>query len=522
MAGDIMTANRRRGRALGLLATAILSLAPALSIAPVARAAQDEPKPAREPSAPQPPLDLPAHVETRHTIQLGQRSLDYRAVAETIALTDAKGSETASVFTISYLADPKPGQLRPVAFLFNGGPGAAAVFLHLGAVGPRVMEDTPTGAVPNPPVRIVDNPSTWLDFTDLVFVDPVGTGFSRGRGKDDNPSKPFWNVHADIESLDSIVRLWLTKHERWSSAVYLVGESYGGFRVGAMAKSLPRDEGITPSGIIMISPALDTAMLNPDPAALIAGAVELPTFAASAAALSGKADFDTAPAERFALTDYLTGLAAIKGVPPPGDPFIAKVAAMIGLPEDIVRRERGWVGKEVFAHELRRGQNEVLSLYDATITRPSPGNPWDQTAGDPILDHAIAAYTAAFNAYAPDGLGYHTELPYRVLPMTVNRQWSFDGAREGQDGLGLALSGLQTDLLEHPATKVLIANGRYDLVTPYFASRWLVDQLAIPEEAREAIRTKVYDGGHMMYLRPQSRDALAADAAALFAGTKAP
>jgi carboxypeptidase C (cathepsin A) len=501
-----MTAIRCRMRAIGLAAAAVLLLP--------AAAGADETRTSR---APKPGLDLPAHVETRHTIQLGQRSLDYRAVAETIALTDAKGDQTASVFTISYLAEPKPGQARPVTFLFNGGPGAAAVFLHLGAVGPRIMEDAPSGAVPNPPVRIVDNPSTWLDFTDLVFVDPVGTGFSRGEGKDDNPSKPFWNVRADIESLDSVVRLWLTKHERWGSAVYLAGESYGGFRVAAMAKSLARDEGVTPNGVVMISPALDTALLNPDASGIVGAALDLPTFAASAAALSGDGKFDTAPVERFAMSDYLLGLAVMKGVPPPGDPFIGKVAAMIGLPEDVVRRERGWVGKGVFAHELRRAQNEVLSLYDATIARPSPGNPWDHTAGDPILDPAIAAYTAAFNAYAPDGLGYRTELQYRVLPMTINRQWNFDGAREGEDGLGLALSGLQTALLEHPATKVLIANGRYDLVTPYFASRWLVDQLAIPAAVRDAIRLKVYDGGHMMYLRPQSRDALAADVAALFA-----
>jgi carboxypeptidase C (cathepsin A) len=506
-----MTARSRSDYIVGLLTGAVLVLSA------VAAVAQDSPKPTREPGAPRYSPDLPAYVETPHKIQLTQHSLDYRAIAETIELSDAKGEKTASVFTISYLADPQPGSARPVTFLFNGGPGAAAVFLHLGAVGPRIMEPLPTGAVPNPPVRLVDNPSTWLSFTDLVFIDPVGTGFSRGEGKDDNPSKRFWNVHADIESLDSVVRLWLTKRERWGSPVYLAGESYGGFRVAAMAKSLERDEGITPSGIIMISPALDWAMLNPDPADLVAGSVNLPTFAASVAALAGNTKFDAAPVEQFALTDYLTGLATMRGVPPRDDPFIAKVATMIGLSEDIVRRERGWVGKEVFAHELRRNQDEVLSLYDATITRPSPSNPWDQTAGDPVLDNAIAAYTAAFNAYAPDGLGYRTELQYRVLPMTINHQWNFDGAREGQDGLGLALSGLQTALLDHPGTKVLIANGRYDLVTPYFASRWLMDQLAIPAAVRDAIRIKVYDGGHMMYMLSRSREALAADAAALFA-----
>jgi len=268
---------------------------------------------------------------------------------------------------------------------------------------------------------------------------------------------------------------------------------------------------------VMISPALDWSMLNPGPGNLIAAAVNVPTYASSAAAFAGNTNFDAGPVEKFALSDYLTGLAAMRGVPPPGDPFIAQVAATIGLREDIVRRERGWVGKEVFAHELRRKEDQVLSLYDATITRPSPGNPWDQTAGDPVLDNAIAAYTAAFNAYAPEGLGYKTELPYRTLPMSVSHQWNFDGAREGQDGLGLALSGLQTALLDHPATKVLIANGRWDLVTPYLASRWLIDQLSIPESVRKGIVVKVYDGGHMMYMRPASRQALASDAAALFA-----
>jgi carboxypeptidase C (cathepsin A) len=181
-----------------------------------------------------------------------------------------------------------------------------------------------------------------------------------------------------------------------------------------------------------------------------------------------------------------------------------------------VRRERGWVGHDVFAHELRRDHNEVLSLYDATITRSALSNPYDPIAGDPILDNSVAAFTAAFNIYAPAELGYRTELQYRVLPHIFS-QWNFDGAHEGQDGLGLSLSGLQTALTEHPATKVLIVNGRYDLVTPYLASRWLMNQLNIPAAVRDAIRIKVYDGGHMMYLRAASRDAFNADARALFA-----
>jgi carboxypeptidase C (cathepsin A) len=492
-----------------------------LLFSPVGFAAQgDKPGDASPPASdakPAPASPLPKYVETHHTIKLGQRSLDYRAVAEMIALHDQKGGETASVFTISYLTEPSAGQKQPVTFLLNGGPGAAAVFLHLGAAGPRIMEPNPDGTVPTPPVRLVDNPNTWLDFTDLVFIDPVGTGFSRGEGKDDNPSKPFWNVHGDIESLDAVIRLWLTKHQRWGDPVYLAGESYGGFRVGAMAKSLAREEGIVVRGVIMISPALDLSILNANVTALPVASFELPSFAAASAAFSGKAAFDPTPVEQFALSDYLVGLAGMRGVPAPGDAFVAKVANLIGLPADIVRRERGWVSGAVFAHERRREQNQVLSLYDATITRASSANPWDQTAGDPILDNSIAAFTAAFNTYAPDGLGYRSDLQYRVLPRYIGRQWDFDGSREGQNGLGLSLSGLQTALLNHPNTKVLIANGRYDLVTPYLSSRWLIDQLAIPSSVRDAIGLKVYDGGHMMYLRAQSRAALSADVAALFA-----
>jgi len=466
---------------------------------------------------------LPARVETRHTIELPDslagHPLDYRAVAETIGLTDQKGEATASVYTVSYLADPPAGQPRPVAFVFNGGPGAASVFLHLGALGPRILETPASGAVPGPPVHLIDNQATWLRFTDLVFVDPIGTGFSHGRGKEENPDKPFWNVRSDLDSLGAVVRRWLTRHERWSAPVFLVGESYGGLRAAALARSLERDVGVSVSGLVLISPALDIAILHPDISNALAPAFALPSYAATAAALSGSesASETGQAAERFALSDYLVGLAGLKGIPAAGDPFIARVARLVGLPDDIVRRARGRVSNRVFAHELRRAQGEILSLYDATVARPAGANPADDNAGDPVLDPAIAAYTAAFDSYAPAALGYRTELPYRVLPHEVSRQWNWDAARRGAGGLGLALSSLEDTLLLHPGTRLLIVNGRYDLVTPYFASRWLIDQLAVRASVRATIGLRVYEGGHMMYMRPGSRAALAADAANIFA-----
>ncbi|HEX3954606.1 MAG TPA: septum formation initiator [Stellaceae bacterium] len=484
----------------------------------VSAAWADDKTPARE-AAPSPTMELPARVETRHSIALAGRQLDYRAIAETIGLTTLKGEPTASLFTVSYLVDPPAGQQRPVAFVFNGGPGAASVFLHLGALGPRILDMPADGSVPNPPFRLVDNPQTWLAFSDLVFVDPVGTGFSRGKGKEENPDKPYMNVQGDLNSLGAVVRHWLTRHQRWGARVFLVGESYGGLRAAAMSESVEKEDGVRVSGMVLISPALDPQILHPDVTDLLAPAFELPSFAASGAALSGKADPAEAgvAAEHFALSDYLTGLAALKGIPAPGDPFIARVAATIGLPEDVVRRARGQIGARDFAHELRRGQGQIVSLYDATVARGSAADPWDDHAGDPVLDPAIAAYTAAFENYAADALGYHTEQPYYVLSHEVSRQWNWDGARAGDNGLGVALSGLQNTLLAHPDTRLLIANGRYDLVTPYLGSRWLSDQLSIPAAACERIRLRVYEGGHMMYMRPQSRAALASDAADLFA-----
>src|SRR5437868_2352964 len=284
--------------------------------------------------------ELPARVATHHTMGLNEHRLDYEAVAETLPVTDGKGNTTASIFTVSYVTDGENGSARPVSFVFNGGPGAASVFLHLGALGPQILQTPENGAVPTPPVHLVDNPASWLGFTDLVFVDPVGTGFSRGKGKEENPDKPFWDVRADIASLGSVIRLWLTRHQRWTSPVWLVGESYGGFRAAAMAQTLPHDVGVTVKGLVLVSPALDPSALHQTEPDLLAAAFILPSYAATATAYGAAPDNSVAEAERFALSDYLVGLAGLKGQPHAADPLIARVAQIAGVPADIARRHR--------------------------------------------------------------------------------------------------------------------------------------------------------------------------------------
>jgi carboxypeptidase C (cathepsin A) len=379
------------------------------------------------------------------------------------------------------------------------------------------METPANGDVPSPPVRLVDNPSSWLPFTDLVFIDPVGTGYSRGEGSEKDPDAPFWDVETDLSSLDAVVRIWLTRHGRWASPIYLVGESYGGFRAAAMSERLPREADVTVSGLVLISPALDLSILHPSDRDLLAAGFFLPTYAATAAALGVQKDAaDLGSVERFALSDYLVGLAALAGRPGPQDPFIARVAAMTGLPTDVVRHYRARVPNHVFASRILHPQGERVSLYDGTIVRAAASDPHE---GDPLLQGIAAAFGAAFNVYVADTLGYHADQSYRVLSGDVVRHWDWHGEqREG--GPDLALRALEGALLAHPGIKVLIANGRYDLVTPYLSSRWFVDQLQIPAPSRAQIRLQVYPGGHMVYLRPASRAALAADAAGLYAAPR--
>jgi carboxypeptidase C (cathepsin A) len=247
---------------------------------------------------------------------------------------------------------------------------------------------------------------------------------------------------------------------------------------------------------------------------LLAAAFILPSYAATAAVYDAASAGGIAEAERFALSDYLVGLAALKGQPSTADPLIARVAQIAGVPADIVRRYRGRIPRHIFAREIRRNQGERVSLYDSTILAPAgPEN--GEGAGDPVLQPAVAAYGTAFNTYLADALGVHTDQPYRVLPHDVSQQWNWEGERQhGTDGL--AMSSLEAALLEHPAMKILIVNGRYDLVTPYLSSRWLIDQLEIPEATRSTIQLRVYDGGHMVYMRPASRSLLARDAAELY------
>ena len=497
---------------------AALLLAAALAL-PHAAWAQDQAAP---PAPPPPPAatERPAEPDaqrsvTRHTLALPGGTLAYTAVTEFLPVREGGQAEVIGrVFTTTYTLDGvEPGR-RPVAFVFNGGPGAASAYLHLGALGPKVVRFNDDGSIPRPPQQLIDNPDTWLAFTDLVFIDPVGTGYSRAAKEGEDANKRFWNIESDTRYLSEIVRLWVARNERWTSPKLLVGESYGGFRIARMAAELVQNGGLAINALVMVAPAIDMATVRGGATNLMSDAFRLPAMAASAAE-HGRVEESPAAAaeraERYALSEYLTGLATLDvGRLDASAALFAEVARLTGLPLEIVERHRGRVPGSVFARELLRGQGRVLSVYDGSFSGPDPNPASPRIHEDPYLTGTVHVYSTAFTAYAQRELGVKAEVPFRLLSSAVNRAWEWP-----RGGHPSSFNELQTVMSLVPGLHLMIAHGRNDLVTPYLASHWLAAQLELPDGQRGRIRLPVYDGGHMMYTLAGPRARLAADARAL-------
>jgi carboxypeptidase C (cathepsin A) len=453
--------------------------------------------------------ELPADSVTQHTITLGGQQLSYKATAGTLPLAGPKGETAAKIFYIAYTAETRGP--RPLTFAFNGGPGAAAAFLNLSALGPRIVPFTDNGAAPVLPVQLADNPDSWLAFTDLVFIDPVGTGYSRAAGGAD-AGKAYWGTDKDLNSLADAVRLYLSRNGRELSPIYLAGESYGGFRAAQLSDRLLA-MGFQLQGAVMISPALEFSMLRGDDYALLPLTFALPSLTAANSEIRGGLDapLDAVPgAEIFARTGYLMHLA--EGLKR-DDAVIWALSKLTGLDSEIVARQHGRVPVQVFLREYLKQNGRVLSHYDAAVSVPAP-RPSDHYPFDPILDGAIAALAPAASSYIAKELGFHTTLEYHLLNREVSRQWDF-GFKPGQQGYAGSLDELEKARVRNPRLKIFIAHGYTDLVTPYSMSRYLISQLR-PIDGATPIEIRVYRGGHMMYLRPVSRRTLTSDVRALF------
>lgn len=443
---------------------------------------------------------LPADATTDHVLKMPSGDMPYTATAGTLDLFAQDGSRSARIFYTAYVAkDRKPG--RPLTFAFNGGPGAGSAYLHLGLVGPKILDLGADGVDAATP-HLVDNPESWLAFTDLVFIDPVGTGWSRAAS--DDVAKNFYAVRQDADSIAKVIALYVQNNDRLDAPKFLLGESYGGFRAAKVAIALRNSQSILTSGIIMMSPLIEGRFLanSSDP---LSAALQLPSLAA--ATMDRQHAFTPeklTDAERFAMGSYLTTLA---GAPPSGQAaadFYARVSALTGIPQDVVASTRGFVG-DVYAKQMG-GAGKVVSPYDASyaVVDAYPEDAYARN-DDPILDGYARAYGAAFAAYARSDLKFSTQMTYSLLNEDVNRQWEWNGNRSGSARqLASASTDIRDLLSTIPGFRLVIAHGYGDALTPYGVSRYVLDHLP-PELAAGRTALDVYPGGHMFYTRAASR-----------------
>jgi carboxypeptidase C (cathepsin A) len=459
---------------------------------------------------------LPPDTTTEHSIDLPNRQpLNFTATAGSLALVDEEGKLQSEIAFIAYTKAAKPEEraARPVTFGVNGGPGAASAYLNIGAIGPWRLPTDGASISPSQTIALQPNPATWLDFTDLVFIDPVGTGYSRAA---DGDGKKYWSVDTDASVLSAAIARYLRQNDRLASPKFFVGESYGGFRGPLIAQKLQQDVGVGLSGLVLLSPVLDFAWLQPARTTPWGFVTKLPSFAAAALERAG-----TTPsrelmkeAETYATGAYLADL--LKG---PADReavtrLAERVSALTGLDQETVRRQAGRLTAHSYQREIGRDVGRVLSAYDTGVTGWDP-DPTAPQSGfeDPVLDALQAPLTTAMVQLYQGRLGWRVEnMRYELLNGAVNRGWTWGSGRSAPEAMGALKDVLALD----GRMRVLVAHGFTDLVTPYFTSKMLLDQMPVYGSA-DRLKLSVYPGGHMFYTRPDSRNAFHDDAADLFA-----
>ncbi|WP_297695562.1 peptidase S10 [Phenylobacterium sp.] len=457
---------------------------------------------------------FPADATVKQVTHVAGRTLNYTATVGSLPVRDAKGKKIAEVVFTAYILDGPRDHARPVTFAFNGGPGAASVYLNMGAIGPKRIQFGAQGDSPSDPVRLVDNAGSWLDFTDLVFIDPVGTGFSRSLEETEQTKKDFFQVKQDVAYLSRIVFDWLVKNGRMASPKYVVGESYGGYRAPAIAHYLQTELGVGPSGVVMVSPFLDARTQSFEDISPLPFIVELPSEAAANYERQGKPlnPETLAEVEQYARSEFAVDLMKGRSDPAAVDRIVAHVTRYTGLRPELVKHMGGRVDPGVFLRELYRDQGKLASVYDSNVTTWDP-YPWsqDQRAGDPILDAIIAPTTSAMVDFMTRTVGWKVEGRYNALSNAVNRAWEKNWFQEVE-----SVSDLRKAVAADGKLRVLIAHGYDDLSCPFFASQLIVDQMP-PMGDPGRVRLAVYPGGHMFYSRPDSQAAFRRDVMALYA-----
>ena len=477
-----------------------------------------EAKPAEKPAAPKPEEkpDPNSKFVRQHKLRIGTEDFAYTSTAEDVVLKDADGKSTATFFTISYTKDGVVNpESRPITFVFNGGPGSASVFLHFGLVGPKII-DIPDAADPGgPPYKLRDNPATILRATDLVFVDPVGTGYSHALGQ--KKGEDFWGYDEDANSVAEFIRSFITRHNRWNSPHYILGESYGGIRTSMLIPRLQGDLNIGLNGVILISPALNMATLP----FIVAGndqvfATSLPAYAATGyyhhKLPDQWKDLDTLlrEVEQFSGNEYL--LALFKGYEldkAEKQRIAERIHRYTGLSTEYILRSDLRITAFRFAKELLRDQGKTLGMLDARYAQSELDNVSEFSNSDPFNAKTGPIYISTFQSYLRNDLGVDLEQRYMPQNGEANGKWKRPANGRGAFAGFVDVTGaLAQGTKDNEALRIFAAAGYNDLVTSYYAMRYMLEHSGI-DPARLTI--KDYPGGHMMYLHRPSQEALSND-----------
>ena len=475
---------------------------------PAASAASSGKKADAEEKLELPPLPPPAHVE--QSMQLDGNTLHYKVTVGALPVRDQNGKVVGKVVTTAYTV---PGKNRPVTFALNGGPGASSVFLNFGAIGPKHVQFGNKGDSASETPTLKDNPGTWLNFTDLVFIDPVGTGFSRSLVPEAKAKKLFYSTVPDIHYLSRVIYNWLVQNGRMDSRKYIVGESYGGFRVPRITYYLQSQLGVGMSGEVLISPYLNPTIEDHGDLSPLPWMVTLPSITAAHLEREGK----LTPEAMKAVIDYTMGTYATTLIKGRSDPaatkaMIAKVTEMTGLNPTFVKQSGGRLETQAYLREVYREEGKIGSVYDSNVTSfdPFPYAP-HQKANDPILASVIAPLTSAMVNFVTQTVGWKVDAQYNTLSYDVNRLWvGGDALRAG------SATQLRQAVAADPDLRVLIAHGWDDLSCPFMGSLLTVDQMPVMgDPTRVAVHE--YPGGHMFYTRLDSRLAFRKNVMAMFA-----
>jgi carboxypeptidase C (cathepsin A) len=453
-------------------------------------------------------------VVTHHEIHVGGKILRYTATTGYMPIRNEEGTEVeANIFFIAYALDSAAAK-RPLMFSFNGGPGSASIWLHLGAIGPRRVKMLPDGGMPQPPFELVDNQDTWLDQTDLVFIDPVGTGYSRATKKE--LAKKFFNVKGDISSVAEFIRLYLSRYQRWNSPLFLVGESYGTTRAGGLSGYLI-EHGIALNGIVLVSSVLNFQTLEFTRGNDLPYVLYLPSYTATAW-YHRKLPPDLqqrdlasvlSESQEFAAGAYTSGLE--KGdrlTPQERQGLVDQVARFTGIERTVVDENNMRLQQPIFCRELLRNQRLMVGRLDSRFT----GDDLSQVKGEGLrYDPSIAIirppFTETFNNYVRSDLGFKSDLEYYVLGGGIG-EWDWGSAGEGFPDTSEAL---RLAFVKNPYMKLFVASGYFDLATPFFATQYTLTHMNLNAPQHAKITLEYYEAGHMMYIKSDALTRLKQD-----------